>query len=122
MRSFRATRAAVAGWVAISASGCVAWRAESVAPRELLKNPEVRAVRVVRPDKSKVEIYDPTIVGDSISGHPTSRAVGRVFIPLSHVQSIESQHQSLGKTLLFALAVGGGIGVYALLQSLNEGY
>ena len=119
MRSLRARRLAVTAWVAISTSGCVAWRVESVAPRELLKNPDVHAVRVIRPDNSKVEIYDPSIVGDSISGHPTARAVGRLYVPLSHVQTIESQHKSFGKTVLLGLAVIGAVGAYALLQSLN---
>lgn len=119
MRSLRARRVAVTAWLALSTSGCVAWRVESVPPRELLKDPEVHAVRVIRPDKSRVEIYDPSIVGDSISGHPTARAVGRLYVPLSHVQTIESQHRSFGKTVLLGLGVAGAIGVYALLQSLN---
>ncbi|HEV8599667.1 MAG TPA: hypothetical protein VGQ69_09935 [Gemmatimonadales bacterium] len=102
-------------------SGCVAWRVESIPPREVLKNPDVHAVRVTSTDSAatKIEIYDPSLVGDSISGHPTKQAVARIYVPLSHVQAIATQHKSVGKTALLVLGVGGAVALYALLQSLN---
>lgn len=121
MRLVRAQRVVVTAWMSLGASGCMAWRVESVPPREVLKNPEVHAVRITSTDsaKTRIEIYDPTIVGDSIMGHPTKLAVARIYVPLSRVQTIATQHKSIGKTALFVLGVGGAVALYALLQSLN---
>jgi hypothetical protein len=122
MRAVQAQRALAAGWLALATTGCAAWRVESVPPKELLKDPGVHAVRVTRADKSKVELYYPAIKGDSIVGHPTETAIARVVMPLSQVQTIATKHTSMGKTLLAVLAVGGGVALYGLLQSLNQGY
>lgn len=121
MRLVRAGRVVVATWMGLSLSGCTAWRVESVPPREVLKNPDVHAVRITSRDsaKTKIEVYDPAIVGDSITGHPTKLAVARIYVPLSHVQAIATQHKSIGKTALLVLGVGGAVALYALLQSLN---
>lgn len=110
--------------LAAGAGGCVGWRTESVSPRELLRGArdgqQLPAVRITKPDQTKVEIWSPTLAGDSIAGHPTERAIARFAIPLSSVQAIETRHTSLGRTLLAVLAVGGGIAAYAFLQSLNQ--
>lgn len=121
MRAVQARRATLAGLVALLASGCMGWRVQQVAPRELLKDRSVDAVRVTRADKSKVEIYNPRLEGDSIVGHPTDRAIARLVMPLSQVETIATRHKSIGKTLVVGLAVIGAVGAYALLQSLNQG-
>jgi len=100
--------------------GCVGWRTESVSPRELLRGEPLSAVRVTKPDQTRVEIWSPSLVGDSIAGHPTERAIARFYVPLSSVQMIQTRRTSIGRTLLAGLAIGGGIVVYALLQSLNQ--
>jgi hypothetical protein len=115
----RMTRILLAGWLALTATGCVGWRTERVTPRELLTGGKVTAVRVVKPDLTRVEVWGPVLVGDSITGHPTERAIARLTIPLSSVQSLETRHTSIGKTLLAALGVGAGVVLYALIQSLN---
>lgn len=101
-------------------AGCAGWHTESVAPRELLKDKRVPAVRVTRADKSKVEIWGPALVGDSIVGHPTELAIARVVMPLSEVQSIATRRTSLKKTLLISLGVIGAVAVYGLLMELNQ--
>ena len=108
------------GVLVLAGSGCAGWRAESVSPKELLRGGDVNAVRILKPDNSRVEMWSPAIVGDSITGHPTERAIARYTLPLSAVQSIETRHTSIGKTLLAALGIGAGIVVYALIQSLNQ--
>jgi PBP1b-binding outer membrane lipoprotein LpoB len=118
----RAQRAALAAWLALMATGCVGWRVESAPPAEVVRNPDVHAVRVIKRDKSKVEIYDPSLQGDSIVGHPTDRAIAKLVMPISQVQTIATRHTSFGKTVLAVLAIGGGVAVYAALQSLNQGY
>jgi len=121
MRAVRTRRVALAGLMAISATGCMGWRVEQVPPRELLKDRSIEAVRVTRPDKSKVEIWNPKLEGDSIVGHPTDRAIARLVMPLSQVETISTRHKSVGKTLVIGLGVIGAVAVYALLQSLNQG-
>ena len=121
MRAVRARRLAMAAVVLFS-SGCAAWRVQQVPPKELLKDKSIEAVRVTRADKSTVEIYSPSILGDSIIGHPTDRAIARLVMPLSQVETIATRYHSVPKTMLAGLAVLGAIGAYALLQSLNQGY
>ncbi len=103
----------------LGGTGCVGWRTEQATPRELLSNGEIRAVRIVKPDNTRLEVWDPALVGDSIRGHPSERAIARFTIPLSSVQSIETRHTSLGKTFLAVLGIGAGVVAYALIQSLN---
>ena len=122
MRVVRATRAAAMVWVTLASSGCLAWRTEAVSPREVLAKRGVEAVRVTRHDKSKVEIWDPMLQGDSIVGHPTERAIARLVMPLSQVETIAVRKKSFGKTLLIGLGIVGAITAYALLQELNQGY
>ena len=119
MRAVRARRMAAATWLVLASTGCTVWKVDHVSPRELLKNPNVTAVRVTKPDSSKVELYDVKLSGDSLVGHPTPRAVLRVFVPLSRVQAIESKHKSIGRTLLIGLGAAAAIAAYALLQTLN---
>ncbi len=116
----RTTRIGFCGMVILAGSGCAGWRTETVPPRELLRGGEVNAVRIQKPDRTRVEMWNPTIVGDSITGHPTERAIARFTLPLSAVQSIETRHTSIGKTLLAALGIGAGVVAYALIQSLNQ--
>ena len=121
-RAVRVWRIGVTAWFTLGSTGCLAWRIESVPPREVIQR-GVSAVRITSTDSAgtKVDIYDPTLVGDSISGHPTKLAVARVYVPLSHVRTIATQHKSVGKTALVVLGVAGAVGVYAVLQSLNQG-
>ena len=124
MRAVRARRVAVVTWMSLATSGCVtSWRVESASPREIVQRPGVEAVRMTSTDsaKTKVEIYDPALVGDSITGHPTKTAVARIYVPLSHVKTIATQRTSVGKTALVVLGVGAAVAVYGLLQTLNQG-
>lgn len=108
--------------LALAGTGCRAWHVESVPPKELLRQPGVEAVRVTRFDKSKVEIWDPVLQGDSIVGHPTERAIARLVMPLAQVETIAIRKKSFGRTLLIGFGIVGAITAYALLQELNQGY
>lgn len=121
MRSANGHRSGVAALLVLTASGCAGWKTTTVAPRELLATKEVTAVRVTRADKSKVEIYDPVLQGDSIIGHPTKLAIARLVMPLSQVQTIATRQPSLGKTVLIGLGIIGAIVAYSALMELNQG-
>jgi len=122
MRTVGWERWALVGSMLVGAAGCMTWRVESVTPREVLSRPEITAVRITTTDtlRAAIEIYDPVLAGDSISGHPTQRAVARVYVPLRNVRTIATRRKNLGKTLLFGLGIAGGVVVYALLQELNQ--
>ena len=120
MRGARVRRGAVLAGLMLVTVACRTWQVESVTPRELLRDPKVEAVRVTRTDKSKVEIYDPVLQGDSIVGHPTDRAIARIVMPLSEVEQIATKQKSLGRTLLIGLGIVGAVTLYALLQELNQ--
>ena len=122
MRPEYLQRIGVAAWLALASSGCVAWRVESVPAAQLLRGNGPTAVRIGKADRTRMEIYDAHLSGDSIVGHPTDRAIARVAIPLNQIQTISTRHKSFGRTVLITLAVAGGVGAYALLQSLNQGY
>jgi hypothetical protein len=124
MRRFRTRLSALSMLVlVVLASGCVGWKTESVPPQELLRGGhEITAVRVTRQDSNQVELFDPVLVGDSIRGTATERAIQRITVPLSDVRQIQSRRTSMGKTLLMVLAIGGGVVVYGLLQELNGTY
>ena len=119
MRVGHAKRLLAATLMVLSATGCQGWRTTPVAPRELLATKGILAVRVARLDKSKVEIYNPVILGDSIIGHPSQQAIARLVMPLSQVHTIAIRGTSIGRTLLFPLVVVGLVAAYGLLQSLN---
>ena len=120
MRGARGRRAAVLAGLMLFSVACRTWQVESVTPRELLRDPKIEAVRVTRSDKSKVEIYDPAIQGDSIVGHPTERAIARIVMPLRDVEAIATKQRSIGRTLLIGLGIVGAVTLYALLQELNQ--
>lgn len=122
MRAVRIRLIVAAAGLVLSTTGCLAWRVESLPAAELLKRNNVPALRIAKPDKSRVEVWDPHLSGDSIVGHPTERAIARVAVPLGDITTIETRHKSFTKTVLVTLIIAGGVGVYALLQSLNQGY
>ena len=122
MRRVSMGKLLVIGWLLPASTGCVAWHTESVSPRQVLQSRQEPAVRVTKPDKSRVEMWNPVLVRDSIHGNPTERAIARFSVPLSMVQGIETRRTSIGKTLLLVLGVGAGVAAYSLLQSLNQGY
>ena len=114
-------RIVVVAMMALTSAGCTGWQTTSVVPRELLATGGVPSVRVTRHDKSKVEIYNPVLKGDSIIGHPTDRAIARLVMPLSQVNTIATRHTSLSRTLLIGLGAVGAVFLWDLLQSLNKG-
>lgn len=117
----RRVRLRAALMLVLTLAGCAGWHSESVGPRELLQGEKkVTAVRVTRSNNDKVELYDPVLVGDSIRGTPTERAIQRITVPLDDIRQIESRRASVGRTALVILGVAGAVGLYALLQELNN--
>lgn len=118
----RYARELALGWTVVTASGCVAWRRQEVTPQQLIADKQPEVVQVTRTDQSKIEVYQPRVIGDTLTGHPTDVAIQRLAIPLSDVSAIATRYRHIGKSLVAAIIIGGGVALYGLLQSLNTGY
>ncbi len=103
----------------LSSTGCVGWKTRDVPAAQLAADPKVDVIKVTQRDSVVLYVYQPKMVGDTLTGHPSPTAIQRVAIPSGQIRDLATRYHPLGKTLLAALAVVGGVGVYALLQSLN---
>ena len=109
--------------LALPLSGCKSWRVETaVSPAEFVAKEHPERIQVRRTDKTTLELFNPSVVGDSLKGLPTELAIRPVTVPLSDVTSVATRHFSLGKSALLVLAVVGGALVYDWLMSLNQGF
>ena len=109
--------------LALPLSGCKSWRVEtSVSPAEFVAKEHPERIQVRRTDKTTMDLFNPTVVGDSLKGLPTELAIRPVTVPLSDVASVATRHFSLGKSALLVVAVVGGALIYDWLMSLNQGF
>ena len=109
--------------LALPLSGCKSWRVQTaVSPAEFVAKEHPERIQVVRLDKSKLELFNPTVVGDSLKGLPTELAIRPVIIPLGDISTVATRHFSIGRSALLVLAVVGGAFLYDWLMSLNEGF
>ena len=115
--------------------GCTSWHTASVSPSVLLSTKHPGKVRVIRPDRSKLVVYQPTIEGDSLvgvtyllvdkdstvaPGNPTTSVVQvPAGLALDDIQRIQSRGFSLGRTLLLVGGVGLGV-LTAIAVALGE--
>ncbi|HET9513867.1 MAG TPA: hypothetical protein VFO95_08050 [Gemmatimonadales bacterium] len=103
-------------------SGCKTWRVQDgPTPAEFVQTEHPERVQVRRTDNTTLELYNPTVAGDSLKGFPTELAIRPITIPLTEVRTVAIRRFSLGRTVLFAVALGGGLFIYDWLMSLNEG-
>lgn len=106
----------------LGVAGCKGWHVEPMPPAELVEQRKPEVVRIDRSsDSSRVVMYSPTVVRDSLRGLPTELAIRAITIPIGDIKAIAVRQFSLGKTLLLGLAIAGGVLAYELLQSLNTG-
>lgn len=114
------TRRGAAVLVLISLlAGCTSYRVETRPLPQLLDAEQPGVVRVTLGDDRVMELFQPSVTGDSLRGHPTSTAVRRLSFPLTAVQSYSVRRFNLGKSLLVVAGIVGGIFVYDQLQGLN---
>ena len=106
----------------VTATGCVAWRPQSVPAAQLLAANPQDVLKVTTADAGKdILVYQPQVRGDSLTGHPSEAAIQRVTIALTDIRQVSTRYRHLGKSLLAGIVIVGGILVYGLLQSLNGG-
>jgi hypothetical protein len=105
----------------VTLTGCQGWQVQTVPPAEYIQAERPERIQLIRTDETTAELYSPQLVGDSVRGLPTSKAIRPVTIPLEEVSRVAIRKFSLGKTALLALAVVGGAFLYDQLMKLNEG-
>ena len=109
--------------LALPLSGCKSWRVETgVSPAEFVAREHPERIQVRKLDKTTLELFNASVVGDSLKGLPTELAIRPITIPVSDVAAVATRHFSLGKSALLVLAVVGGALVYDWLMSLNQGF
>lgn len=102
--------------------GCKTWQVQAgPTPSEFVQTEHPERIQVRRTDNTTLELYNPTVAGDSIKGFPTELAIRPVTVPLAEIKSVATRHFSIGRTFLFVGAVAGGLFIYDWLMSLNEG-
>lgn len=106
--------------VMLAATGCTTYRVETRPLPQVIEAEQPRVVRVTLSDDRLVELYQPTILADSLRGHLTPTAVRRLSYPLLSIRSASFRRFHLGRTVLMVLSVGGGVLVYDLLMGLNN--
>jgi hypothetical protein len=106
-------------------TGCKGWRVETAPPADLVRTDRPEVVQITRAVEEsttvKVIMYSPEVVGDSLRGVPTELAIRPFTVPLKDIRRIATRHFNAGKTLLMVGAIVGGVLLYDLLMSLNEG-
>ncbi len=101
-------------------AGCTSWHVEEAPVAEVLTRDQPEVVRVTRIDETTMPVYDPQIVGTSLRGLPTAKAVNGISIALGDIRSVATKRFSFGKTVLVVLAGIGGVVLFDLLQSTNS--
>lgn len=102
-------------------SGCQGWQVQNVAPAEYIQREQPDRVQLIRTDETKAELFSPQLLGDSLRGLPSEKAIRPITIPLEEVSKVAVRKFSIGKTALLVLAVVGGAILYDQLMKLNEG-
>jgi len=109
--------------LALPLSGCKSWRVETgVSPAEYVSKEHPERIQVRKNDKTTLELFNPSVVGDSLKGLPTELAIRPVTLPLTEVASVATRHFSMGKSALLVIGVVGGALLYDWLMSLNQGF
>jgi len=107
---------------------CKSWQAPRVSPSEVIRQRQPTSIRVLRTDSTRIELYSPRLVGDSLVGlrvEPSSSDSGRLAIPLSQVSQVTIRQPDPIRTavviaatlvalggLLFAVAFGQGLSMW----------
>lgn len=108
------------GALAVLLMGCQSWRVQPVTPVDYVRTARPEHIQVIRTDQTMVEMHGPVVVGDSLRGLRTAKAIRPFTVPLEEVERVAIRKFSLGRTALLVLSVGGGLFVYDQLMALNQ--
>jgi hypothetical protein len=98
--------------LAAFAAGCQSWQTVGPSPAEYLQTHRAETVRITRPNGYVLELRDPLVVHDSLTGLPPEGPP--VSIPLSEIDSMAVRRGNTAGTL----ALIGGIVVVGTIGCL----
>jgi hypothetical protein len=121
------------------ASACARWQPATQPVPDLLAQKGVEELRVTRADSSRLVLYHPVLVGDSLVGTRSRRTPATPFadtearradgpevtLPLSDVRQVETRQARTGRTLLLVLGIAAVASLAALIAigiSLQGGF
>jgi hypothetical protein len=78
-------------------AGCGTWRAQNGPPSEVVPANTASRLRIVRHDRSTLELREARVVGDSIVGQAGDPPV-RVAVALADVERIDARRTSAART------------------------
>ena len=104
----------------LALTGCQSWRVQPVTPVDYVRTTRPDRIQVIRTDETTVEMHAPVVVGDSLRGLRTAKAIRPFTIPLEEVDRVAIRKFSLGRTALMILSIGGGLFIYDQLMALNQ--
>ena len=106
-------------FVGLACSSCSHWRRQWIDPALVVERDHPTRLRVTRVDGARVEIRNPTIAGDSLSGHPakSDASVKSLSVPLHEVEFVEARRsRSAPRILIFGLILPFALGVAVALS------
>ena len=106
--------------LAVLMTGCQGWRLESVPPAEFVARERPERIQVTRTDRTKVELFTPSVVGDSLKGFPSEKAINPIAVPLDETATVSTRHFSMKKTVGLVFVVAAGLIIYDQLMKLNQ--
>ncbi|MBM4187484.1 MAG: hypothetical protein FJ206_09250 [Gemmatimonadetes bacterium] len=104
----------------VAGTGCTSWKVRTTPAAQILTEKPLQTIRIVTVDSIPVTLHQARVVGDSVTGHPTARAVERRTIHLRDIATVATKVTNLGKTLVVGAAIAAGLLAYSWLQGLNS--
>jgi hypothetical protein len=107
--------------ILVTLNGCTSWRAESVAPAQLVSQRHPKQVRARRSDGQKVILRQPLVRGDSLLGLAGRDTTG---LALNEVDSLEIKRVDGGKTAALVIFTAGVLFAvsYVVASSAYSGF
>jgi hypothetical protein len=110
-RSSIAFRTTAAILLACYLPACTGWRTQSAAPEQVMTTKHPERVRIVRQDGSWVELLQPAIEADSVTGRDAGASgpdslKPRVAVALADIRTVELHRTKVAETVLLVGAAG----------------
>ena len=118
--AFRATAAIL---LACYLPACTGWRTQSAAPEQVMTTKHPERVRITRQDGSRVELLQPVIEADSVTGRDAGASgpdslKPRVAVALADIRTVELHQTKTAETLL--LVGAAGLLIAAVIAAASE--
>ena len=118
--AFRATAAIL---LACFLPACTGWRTQSATPEQVMTTKHPERVRITRQDGTRVELLQPVIEADSVTGRDAGASgpdslKPRVAVALADIRTVELHQTKTAETLL--LVGGAGLLIAAVIAAASE--